>query len=298
MKKIISIILSSALAFAAFANDKNTHRVSVGYASGGLDTVVRNITSDVEANTGRRFVVTNKPGANGQIAMREYFEKTNDTDLIAIVGGNIMIEPLLNPENNRLNALKAVGPIFYAPVVLGIAENSKSPVKTLEDLFNKNVPAQKLNIAVAGELYELAVKIIAEHSHHDIQAVRFKGSADGTTALLGGHVDMQIDAFGWFKPRLPAVKMLGVANATAIEGVTSMHKFIPGFTMSNFFGLAIYKNVPSDELAADMRAGFIKANRLEFYNKSGFLIDMNEKSDFVERRVIPDFNRFSKYFKK
>lgn len=288
MKKILLILL---FATNVWANDTVT--VTVGYGPGGTDTIIRILAADAGANSDFKFAVENKAGANGVIALKSYFaQPASGKNVLGVSGGQILFEAITNPENNFMDRLKFVGPVLSSPLAIGV--NSTSKFKSLDKLFDKNIPRQRINIAVAGESHNMLVEQLKKYSHHDIQAIRYKGSTEAYTALLGGHVDMQSDAYGFFKQKENAVRILGVADANAIDGVPSLQKYAPTANIVNFFAIAVNRDVPDTRNLADaLTVGFVRANRSEYFKNQGYSVDMNRKSDYVDRVVVPTYRKWT-----
>lgn len=287
MKKLLLLLLFVG---NAWAND--TVNVTVGYGPGGTDTIIRTLTSDAEANSDFKFTVENKAGANGVIALKSYFSQpASGKNVLGVSGGQVLFEAITNPENNFMDRLKFIGPVLSSPLAIGVS--SKSKFKSLDKLFDKTVPRQRINIAVAGESHNMLVEQLKKYSHHDIQAVRYKGSTEAYTALLGGHVDMQSDAYGFFKQKENSVRILGVADANAIDGVPSLHKYAPTANLVNFFAVAVNRDIADTRNLADaLTVGFVRANRYEYFKNQGYNIDMNRKSDYVDRVVVPTYKKW------
>jgi tripartite-type tricarboxylate transporter receptor subunit TctC len=281
---------------SAWSADKDLYKVLIGFGPGGTDSFIRSVTSDVEKQTDLIFLPINRPGANGIIALREYFDKKDNKTLLGVAAGQILVDPIFNTQNYYLDRLKMIGPVFSSPMVLAVAPNYKGKVKTLDDLFDKSIPPQKINIAVTGQIFTLAVNEIARHSHHDIQPIIFKGGGDALPALLGGHVDMQIDSLGWFKPKLPSIIFIANTSSKTIDSVPSFQKYITGFSMYAFYGIGVAKDIDTTQLEKEINKGFIKSNNANFYTQEGYLIDMNTNSDFISREVIPKYNSLLKQY--
>jgi tripartite-type tricarboxylate transporter receptor subunit TctC len=281
-----TIILFMAMLITSIANATPT-KVVIGYGAGGTNNIIRSLIADAEALNSTTFLVENKPGANGVIALRSYFsEPASITSLVGVSGGQIILEPVLHPDNNYLNRLKMIGPVVMSPMALAIGKRSK--IQTLHDLFDTRIPRQIVNIATAGESHAKLVALIAKHSHHDIQDIRFKGSADGYTALLGGHVDMQVDVYGYFKPYASTVSIAAVAQSKPMDSVPSIHRYIPDATLINIFGIAVNADVtdtkPLEQLLTD---GMLKSNRKSALRELGYNVDMNPNADYISREAIP-----------
>ena len=141
MKTLIYLFLLVATTVSA-----NTVRVTIGYGPGGsTDIIVRDLLSEAEKASNIKFIIENKPGANGVIALKNYFEDQKPQSVLGVSGGQILFEPLFNPENNFLNQLKIIGPVLVSPMVLATSPQSK--IQKVKDLFDQSIPKQKINIS-------------------------------------------------------------------------------------------------------------------------------------------------------
>lgn len=284
--KNIFLVLFALLTFKALANDD--YRVIIGYSpGGGTDYITRTLITDAQKETSANFIIENKPGAAGVIALRFYFENT-DKKILGVSGGQVYYEPFINPENNFLDKLIMLGPVMYSPMALGIAPNSK--IKSIDDLFNPKVPKQKVNIATAGSANEMLVQVIKKYSHHDIVGVRYKSSGDAQMALAGNHVDLQSAEYGFFKTK--QIPVLAVAGKS-VDNVPSLRKYVKEADIVNFFGLCISKDVKMPEVEKAVRISFMKNNRKEFFENLGYIIDMNDRNDYLNREMLPKYKYFS-----
>jgi tripartite-type tricarboxylate transporter receptor subunit TctC len=292
MKKIAFLLVSFLM--AGFSHASDNVRVTYGFGLGTGDTVIRTLATDAENQGTTKFRVENKPGAAGVIALREYYkEPASAKSLLGITGGQTVFEAVTNPENNFLDRMRVIGPVVTSP--LAIAVNADSEFKTMDDLLDRRKPRRAINIGVGGMFHEAMVTLIAKHSHHDIQAVRFKGGADSFAALRGRHIDAEVNAYGAFLPHVADVRILAVGQPQSLPHAPSMLKWIPEANMVNFFAIAINKEVtdtkPLEKLFAD---GFTAAQRRQFWESRGFGVDANTKADFVERVMIPELTRWQK----
>jgi tripartite-type tricarboxylate transporter receptor subunit TctC len=296
MKKLLSVVLLlfSNIIFAASINEVV---VTIGYGAGGTNTIIRTFAADADQIGILKFIPEEKPGANGFIALKSYFNNPpTNKSILGVSGGQVLFEALVRPENNYISQLKFIGPVIASPLSVGVKSDSK--FKNLDSLFDKTIPQQRINIAVGGESHEMLVKQIAKYSHHDIQPIRYKGGGDQYTALMGGHVDMIVDAYGALKQKNTTVRILGVAQLTSIDKVPSLTKYAPIPTMVNFFAIAVNKDTQDiQEIIKAITLGFIKADRIDSYKENGYIIDMNPNSDYVTREVIPTYKKWAKLLK-
>jgi tripartite-type tricarboxylate transporter receptor subunit TctC len=211
--------------------------------------------------------------------------------MLGVTGGQILFEALVNPENNFIKQLKFIGPVLTSP--LSLAVNSNSDIKSIADLFDRSKSRRRINIAVGGESHQMLVNLIAQHSHHDIQGVRFKGGVDGYTALRGGHVDAQVDVYGWFTQYLPDIRIVAVAQEQPMKHAPSIHQWVPSATLVNFFAIAINQDTKDTQsIEKAFTDGMYRSNRNLYWEQQGYNIDRNPRADYVERIVVPTYTRW------
>src|SRR5688572_8291633 len=90
--------------------------------------------------------------------------------------------------------------IGLAGYTFGIVVQADSPFKTFNDLITyARANPGKLSYATpgTGTSLHLAMEEIAAKANVQFLHIPFKGYADGATALMGGHVMVQIDSTGW-----------------------------------------------------------------------------------------------------
>ena len=292
MKKLIALVLLF-LAGTVYAEPT---KFLVGFGPGGTNNIIRILVSDAEKAGLERSWIENRPGANGAVALRSYFQEPPSAfNYLGVSGGQVLYEPLVNPENNFLSELRIIGPVITSPMAIAAGKNS--PIKRMSDLFDRRVPAKRINVAVAGEAHQMFLNIVARHSHHDIQAVRFKGSSDGYTALVGGHVDLQVDVIGFFKPYETEINLVAVGGRS-VGGVPSILTLVPQAEMNNFFAIAVNKRVTDTQRVEQfLTKGLVIAKQQARLESQGYQVDWNERSDYMSRVVIPAFESWKRIVK-
>jgi len=147
--KSLKLLLAAGLCFiactlAATAQDKFPSRpikVLVPYAPGGATDIVARIVGDqFQKVTGQPFVVINKPGAYGMLALDEMMKSPPDgyTLMLGNVSTNA-ITPLLYANKMTFDYDKSVVPIARLvdiPAFLVVTTANNFPVKTVADLID------------------------------------------------------------------------------------------------------------------------------------------------------------------
>jgi len=200
MKKVawsfISTLLVAALAVPALAAyPTKPVTMIVAYAAGGsTDTLARVTAKYLEQELKQPFVVSNRPGAGGDIGFTAIAKATPDGYTIGLINmSGIVINPIVRPDVARYRITDFVGlaNVVTDPGIFCVRADSK--YKTLKNLIEdaKQNPGK---IAVShegkGSGDYLGVVELAKQAKVEFNLVPFNGDAPAKAALLGGHVDV------------------------------------------------------------------------------------------------------------
>ena len=196
MKRLALILLAlTALTLCtpgAYAQDKypsRTVKVVVPYAPGGATDIVARILCDqLQKITGQPFVVLNKPGAFGMVAIEEMAKSTPDGYTLMV--GNV--------------STNAITPIIYAKKMPVDYENSVAAVTNLID-----VPAFLL-VTTANDFPPKTVKEFIDYAKKNPGKVRY-----GTVGIGSyPHYDM-----AYFAKKAGDLDLVGLPNKNGASGV-------------------------------------------------------------------------------
>jgi len=169
-------------------------------AGGSTDTHLRKFAEIAAKNLGRPVVIENKAGASGMLGPVG-MAKTAQPDGYTL--SQLAVSAFRVPHMQKVDwdPLKDFTYIIgLSGYTFGVVVKSDSPFKTFQDLiaWAKGNPG-KLSYGSTGNgtsphllMEEVGDKVGATFLH-----VPFKGNADSTQALMGGHVMAQSDATGW-----------------------------------------------------------------------------------------------------
>jgi len=169
-------------------------------AGGSTDLHLRKIAELASKQFGQPVIVENKPGGsglNGPLTMT----KTAKPDGYTI--SQLVITAYRQPHMQKVD-YDPVNDFTYilglAGYTFGVVVRADSPFKSFKDViaYAKANPG-KLSYATPGPGTSLhfAMEEIAARTGVQFLHVPFKGYADGATALMGGHVMIQVDSTGW-----------------------------------------------------------------------------------------------------
>jgi tripartite-type tricarboxylate transporter receptor subunit TctC len=189
---VLAVLLSTAVTQAASAQEKYPSRpikVIVPYAPGGATDIVARIVGDeVQKITGQGFVVINKPGANGILAIDELTKSAPDGYTLMI--GNV--------------STNAITPVIYASKMTTDYKKNVAAVTRLVD-----VPAFLL-VTTAHNFHPKGVKEFID------QAKAHPGKMRYGTVGVGSypHYDM-----AYFLKRAGDLNVVALPNKSGASGV-------------------------------------------------------------------------------
>ena len=266
-----------ALDRPAWALDYPTRPVHiiVGFAAGGPNDIsARLIAQWLSQRLGQQFIVENRTGAGGNIAVEAVVRAPADGYTLLLVPAPAAINATLY-HNLTFNFIRDIAPIagiVRVPEVMVV--NPAVPAKTVPEFiaYAKANPG-KINMAsagngsvphVAGELFKFMTGL-------DLVRVSYRGGGPALVDLLGGQVQVMFEPTLSTLPHIREGKLraLAVTSATrsnALPGVPALAEFVPGYEATAWFGIGAPKNVPAaivDKLNREINAGLADAKLKE-----------------------------------
>jgi tripartite-type tricarboxylate transporter receptor subunit TctC len=271
-------------------------RIIVGYAAGGApDILARLVGQWLSDRLGQPFVVENRPGANGSIAIETVIKAGADGYTLVAVALPDAVNATLY-QNLNYNFARDVAPVAATsrdPDVMVV--NPSLPAKTVPEFVNfaKANPG-KINMAspgvgssphMAGELFKFMTGTEMTH-------VAYRGSAPALTDLLGGQVQV------YFAPistslayvragKLRALAVTTAARAEALPDIPTVSDFVPGYEVSAWYGIGAPRNTPAEivdklnkEINASLADPKLKA-RLADLGSSAFVVSSADFGKFI-----------------
>jgi tripartite-type tricarboxylate transporter receptor subunit TctC len=252
--------------FAQAAYPSKPIKLIVGFPpGGGIDFAARTIQPALEAALGQSVVIDNKPGVGGVLAATELARTAPDGYTLLLANtGPFAIAPYLQPKMpyDPLKQFTYVGQIAEGSYIA--VTRPDHPAKDLKQFVEwaKANPG-KANYAsggngssthMNGELLNLVAGL-------DLLHVPYKGSAPAVQDLIGGQVQLLIDAGTVLLPqvkggRLKALAVTGAARDPNLPDVPTAREL--GFTAmesTGFQGLVAPAGLPKpvlDRLSAEL----------------------------------------------
>jgi tripartite-type tricarboxylate transporter receptor subunit TctC len=226
---------------------------------GNLDFLARVIQPKLSEFLGATIVVDNRGGAAG-IVGAEYAAKQPADGYTIFLGntGTMGLYPVVYPKlpYDALKDFAAIGQIAASPTLMAI--HPSVPVKSLQEFiaFAKKNPG-KLTCAVAGlgSLLHFASEMLKTQAGIDMLLVPYKGSGPAVTDLIGGQVDLMLDAPSVTMPyikagRLKAIAVIGKTRLAPLPEVPTFEEAgLKNFEAAGWQGLLVPTGTPAAAVA-------------------------------------------------
>jgi len=266
MRIVIAAILAAAISVAqAQTYPTKPIRLVVPFAPGGSSSIIaRAFAAEMSKGLGQSFVVENKPGGGGNVAMDDVARAEPDGYTL-IIGhiGTLAVNPFMFSklpfDTNR--DFRAVSLFAKVPQIFVV--NASVPAKDLREfiaLAKKEPGRLYYGSAGNGSAGHLAIEYLKLVSGIDVQHVPYKGTGPNLIDLVAGRT--QFSAAGT-PPLLPHVKsgklrVVAVGNIQRLsilpEVKTVAEQGYPGFETAQWYGLNAPAKTPNaivERLAAE-----------------------------------------------
>ena len=239
------VVAASTGAYGQAYPTKPVNVVTAAPPGGPSDVMARFIAEELTTALGQRFLVENRPGANGALA-GDIVAKADPSGYTIMLSSSSMftITPHVNA-GLRWSPLKDFTPIVLigtTPLAIGVPKDS--PYNSLKDLLDaaKKAPG-KINFAAqTGSMPHIAGKLLDSTAGIDITHIPFRGGAQMHAAALAGDVNVIIDGITPLIPHFQsgALKPIAVTGDTRVEvlpNTPAVAEVVPGFEAASWFSL-------------------------------------------------------------
>jgi tripartite-type tricarboxylate transporter receptor subunit TctC len=212
------VLLVTAASPAAAYPDRPTTAI-VGYPAGGLaDVVLRAMVEHMKKRYPKGLGVVNRPGAGGSIGASEIIQAKPDGYTIGLVPiSNLVIQPQVNqlPYNTPDDYIPVINLVSWSPL---LAVKHDAPWKTAQEFIaaaKQNPGKFRVGSPGEGTSSHLNLEELMRLTDTKLTHVPFAGWAEGSPALLGGHIEAIVAQPGEVRPHVDAKRMrvLGVFQA-------------------------------------------------------------------------------------
>jgi tripartite-type tricarboxylate transporter receptor subunit TctC len=266
-QQLARFVLAVAVALAAAAAGaqtpepfpSRTARIIVAFPpGGGTDIVARVLGQKLSEAWSQPVVVENRAGAAGIIGT-ELAAKSPADGYTLFMGtlGNLAVNQHLYPKMT-VDPQRDFAPLTQVVAVnfVMVAHPSLAANGVPELIALAAARPGQINYASsgAGGAPHLAAELFQNMAKVKMVHVAYKGSGPSFNDLLAGQVSLTCDSLVQALPyiragRLKALAVLGAKRTPLLPDVPTVAEAVPGFELTNWFGLVVPVGTPSDRIA-------------------------------------------------
>lgn len=229
-------------------------RIIVPFGAGGpADVTARLIGKVLQDRFGQPFVVENRPGAGAVIGTAEAAKAAPDGYTLLMMSNAQTANESLLPNRNYdlMRDFSAIAPVNTSDLVIVV--HPSVPAKTLAE-FIALTRAQpgKLNYASSGQgtPYHMAGELFKSMTGTNIVHVPHRGSGEARSNIIGGQIEMMIDAMTTMMPNIAAGQVRALATTGKVRSSvlpdvpTVAEAGVPGYEATIWLGLMAPAGTP------------------------------------------------------
>ena len=309
----LALVLAAAMLGPAssHAQDYPTRaiRIIVPFGAGGpADVTARLIGQVLQENFGQPVVVENRTGAGGVIGTQEAAKSPPDGYTLLMMSNTQTANESLAPQRKYelMRDLVPIAPVNSSDLVIVVTPSV--PAKTLQD-FIALAKAQpgKLNYASAGQgtPYHMAGELFKTMAGIDLVHVPYRNSGEARSGVIGGQIQMMIDAVTTMAPNVAekqvrALATTGKTRSGALPDVpTAAEAGVPSFEATIWLGLMAPAGTPKpiiDKLNAAVTAAAKRPDIVKLWTDQG-AVPMTMSPDTFDTFLRADIVKWAEVVK-
>jgi len=254
---LLLLVCLGGVSAPSSAGDYPNHPVRFlnGFAPGGpVDTTARIMGKWLSDRLGQQFIIENRTGSGGNIAVAAAVSSPPDGYTLLFVGANNAISTSLYrhlPFDFQRDTVP-IAMFMQAPNMMVVS--NAVPAKTVQEFIDycKANPG-KLSYASAGNgtSVHMTAELFKAMTKCDMLHVPYRGSALAYPDIISNKVQLIFDNLpgALEQSRGGTVRALGVTSAQRWPGVgdvPTIAETVPGFEASVFYGMAAPKGTPPE----------------------------------------------------
>jgi tripartite-type tricarboxylate transporter receptor subunit TctC len=253
-----AILLAAAVFSAApcVAQDYPTKpvRIIVPFGAGGpADVTARLLGNVLQEKFGQPFVIENRTGAGGVIGTVEAAKSPPDGYTLLMMSNTQTANESLMPgrKYELMRDLVPIAPVNYSDLVIVVHPQVAAGTLAEFIALAKTQPG-KLNYASSGQgtPYHMAGELFKSMAAIDVVHVPYRNSGEARSGVIGGQVQMMIDAVTTMAPNVAAGQVRALATtgktrSSVLPDVpTASEAGVPGYEATIWLGLMAPAGTP------------------------------------------------------
>jgi tripartite-type tricarboxylate transporter receptor subunit TctC len=285
-------------------------RIIVPFGAGGpADVTARLLGNALQQSFGQPFVVENHTGAGGVIGTLEVIKSAPDGYTLLLMSNTQTANESLVPQRKYelMRDLVPIAPINYSDLVIVV--NPQVQAKTLAEFIAlaKSQPG-KLNYASSGQgtPYHMAGELFKTMAGIDVVHVPYRNSGDARSGVIGGQVQMMIDAVTTMAPNVNAgqaraLATTGKARSSVLPDVpTASEAGVPGYEATIWLGLMAPTGTPKpivDKLNGAVNAMVKRPDIIKLWSDQG-AVPMSMTPEEFDKYLRGDIVKWAEVVKR
>jgi tripartite-type tricarboxylate transporter receptor subunit TctC len=242
-------------------------KIIVPFGAGGpADLYARIVAQHLSDALKGSFVVDDRPGAGAVIGTSEVVKAAPDGYTLLMMSNTHTVNETILPNKpyKLMRDLVPVAPVNYSDLVMVVHPSVEAQSLAQFIALAKARPGS-LNYASSGTgtPYHMAGELFKALSGTDIVHIPYRGSGEARNAVIGGHVQMMIDAVTTMAPNVEAgqVRALGVSGqsrSSVLPNVPTIAEAgVTGYEATIWLGLMAPKGTP-DAIVQKLNSEILK----------------------------------------
>jgi tripartite-type tricarboxylate transporter receptor subunit TctC len=285
-------------------------KVIVPFGAGGpADVAARQIGNILQESFGQPFVVENRTGAGGVIGTQEAVKSPPDGYTLLMMSNTQTANESLVPQRKYelMRDLAPIAPVNYSDLVIVVHPSVQA--KTLQEFIAlaKSQPG-KLNYASSGQgtPYHMAGELFKVLAGIDVLHVPYRNSGEARSGVIGGQVQMMIDAVPAMAPNVAenqvrALATTGKTRSTVLPNApTVIEAGVPGYEATIWLGLMAPAGTPKpiiDKLNAAVNAVVKRPDVVKLWTQQG-AVPMSMTPEEFDKFLRGDIVKWAEVVKK
>ena len=249
----LAIALHAGVALAQPWPAKPLKLVTPFPPGGSADVIARLIGQQLSEQLGQPVVIDNRPGAGGVVGNEYAARQAPDGYTLLLITGAYPVQAamLRSLPFDPLADIAMVSLLTTYPFVISVRPDS--PFRTLGGLiaFARANPG-KLNYPSSGvgTVHHLSGELLNAMAGIEMVHVPFRGGASPLTEVLGGRVDLLLEAMTLSIGQVQVGKLRALAVTSArrwpaLPEVPTVAETVPGYEVNSFIGLGATGRTPA-----------------------------------------------------
>ncbi len=274
-------------------------RIIIGLGAGGVaDGMTRTITDRITPSLGQPFVLENRPGAGGNIAMEAVAKAPADGQVLLLIGPALVINPALY-RTLAVDPLKDLAPVTAIAIApFALFASATLPVTNVGELIAYG-RARKMNYASVGPgtAGHLAAVMFGAVAGLELSHIPYRSIQLAIPDLVQGDVQFVFNAYPPLAPMAQAgkLKLLGFSSPRRLKAhpeiPTLGESGLPGFEAGGWYMVLAPAATPHAVMArlnAEFTRALGQAEVAAALEKMGFEaapMSLQESEHFIAREA-------------